>query len=118
MSSLTPGNSPTSSRLCLRYRGKAFLLDEKTPVLTIGRDLGCKLVVDDRKASRQHARVEKRSDGFYLVDTSTNGSFVEINGRQEVLVRRNDIPLEHTGRITFGGSGNDAASESADFEHL
>lgn len=109
---------PAASRLCLRYRGKAFLLDEKTPVLTIGRDLGCKLVVDDRKASRQHARVERRGDGFYLVDTSTNGSFVEINGRQEVLVRRNDIPLEQSGRITFGGTGNDPAAESADFEHL
>jgi adenylate cyclase len=118
LSSLPPSAAPAASRLCLRYRGKAFLLDEKTPVLTIGRDLGCKLVVDDRKASRQHARVERRGDAFYLVDTSTNGSFVEINGRQEVLVRRNDIPLEQSGRITFGGTGNDPAAESADFEHL
>lgn len=118
LSSLPPIGSPASSRLCLRYRGKAFLLDEKTPVLTIGRDLGCKLVVDDRKASRQHARIERRGDGFYLVDTSTNGSFVEINGRQEVMVRRNDMPLEQSGRITFGGTGNDPVAESADFEHL
>jgi hypothetical protein len=28
-----------ADRLCVRYRGKAFLLDDKTPVLTIGRDL-------------------------------------------------------------------------------
>jgi len=118
LSSLPPLEPPASGRLCLRYRGKAFLLDEKTPVLTIGRDLGCKLVVDDRKASRQHARIERQDDGFYLVDTSTNGSFVAINGRQEVLVRRHDMPLEQTGRITFGGTGNDPAASSAEFEHL
>ena len=118
LSSLPPSSPPVSSRLCLRYRGKAFLLDDKTPLLTIGRDLGCKLVVDDRKASRQHARIERREDGFYLVDTSTNGSFVAINGRQEVLVRRHDIALEQKGRITFGGTGNDPAAESAEFEHL
>ena len=98
---------PTPDRLCVRHRGKAFLLDDKTPVLTIGRDLGCKLIIDDRKASRQHARVERRNDGFYLVDTSTNGCFVTLSGRQEVMVRRHEIQLESRGQISFGNSGND-----------
>ncbi len=109
---------PLSGRLCVRYRGKAFLLDDKTPVLSIGRDLSCKLVVDDRKASRQHARIERRDDGFHLVDTSTNGSFVAINGREEVLLRRNELLLEQTGKISFGSSGKDPAADNAEFEHL
>lgn len=106
------------NRLCVRYRGKAFLLDDKTPVLTIGRDLTNKLVIDDRKASRQHARVERRGDGFYLVDTSTNGCFVTLSGRQEVMVRRHEIQLESRGQIGFGNSGNDPLADSAEFEHL
>jgi hypothetical protein len=105
-------------RLCVRHHGKAFLLDEKTPVLTIGRDLGCKLIIDDRKASRQHARIERRGDGFYLVDTSTNGCFVTQSGRQEVMVRRHEIQLESRGQISFGNSGNDPLSDIAEFEHL
>ena len=48
----------------MRYHGRAFLLDEKTTVLTLGRDLGNKLVIEDRKASRQHARIERRADGY------------------------------------------------------
>lgn len=111
-------SSPNDVRLCLRYRGKAFLLDDKTPLLTIGRDLGCKLVVDDRKASRQHARIEKRDDGFYLVDTSTNGSFVSIDGSQEVMLRRHEMLLDRSGQISFGNSNNDPIAESAEFEHL
>ena len=118
LSILGPNSVMPVNRLCVRYRGKAFLLDDKTPVLTIGRDLGCKLVIEDRKASRQHARIEKRNDGYYLIDTSTNGSFVAISGRQEVMVRRHEILLEGTGQINLGASGNDPQAEHATFEHL
>lgn len=118
LSTFGPHSTLPVNRLCVRYRGKAFLLDDKTPVLTIGRDLTNKLVIDDRKASRQHARVERRGDGFYLVDTSTNGCFVTLSGRQEVMVRRHEIQLESRGQIGFGNSGNDPLADSAEFEHL
>jgi len=119
-SSVFPVTSPppAAERLCVRYHGRAFLLDEKTPVLTLGRDLGNKLVIEDRKASRQHARIERRADGYYLVDTSTNGCFVALSGRQEHLVRRHEMLLEGSGRVCFGSSGNDPTSDHADFEHL
>jgi len=117
-SAFGPSSAVPVDRLCVRHRGKAFLLDDKTPVLTIGRDLGCKLIIDDRKASRQHARVERRGDGFYLVDTSTNGCFVTLSGRQEVMVRRHEMQLESRGQISFGNSGNDPLADIAEFEHL
>lgn len=105
-------------RLCLRYRGKAYLLDDKTQVLTIGRDTSNKLAVDDRKVSRLHARIEKRNNGYYLIDTSTNGTFVMLSGRREVLVRRNELPLDGKGQVCFGNSGNDPEAEIAEFELL
>jgi adenylate cyclase len=107
-----------AERLCVRYHGKAFLIDEKTPVLTLGRDLSCKLQIEDRKASRQHARIERRGDDFFLVDTSTNGCFVSLAGRQEVMVRRHEIQLEGNGKICFGSSSNDPSSDCANIEHL
>ena len=115
----TFGQSGTISveRLCVRHRGKAFLLDDKTPVLTIGRDLGCKLIIDDRKASRQHARVERRGDGFYLIDTSTNGSFVTLGSHTESLLRHDELLLLGEGRICFGSSSNDPKSDFFTFEH-
>ncbi len=112
------GATNSADRLCIRFRGNAYLLDDKTPVLTIGRDLGCKMVVDDRKASRQHARIEKRNDGFYLVDTSTNGSFVSIAGRQEIIIRRHEVLLEGNGRVCFGGSSNESQAQTATYEHM
>lgn len=115
---LSPESVMPTERLCVRYHGKAFLLDAKTSDLSLGRDLASKLVISDRKASRHHARIEKRGSQYFLVDTSTNGSFVTQGDGQEVMVRRHEMLLEGAGKICFGGSGNDPAVDSAEFEHL
>ena len=115
---VSPESVMPTERLCVRYHGKAFLLDAKTTDLSLGRDLASKLVISDRKASRHHARIEKRGSQYFLVDTSTNGTFVTQGEAQEVMVRRHDMLLEGAGRICFGGSGNDPAVDSAEFEHL
>lgn len=107
-----------ATRLNVCYRDQNHLLDDKMRVLTVGRDLSNKVHVDDRKASRSHARIEKRNSGFYLVDTSTNGSYVSFAGRQEVLVKHNEILLEGNGSISFGASKNDPAAACAEFEYL
>lgn len=107
-----------ADRLCLRYRGKAFLLDDKTPALTLGRDPSNKLLIEDRKASRAHGRIEKRDGHYFYIDLSTNGSFVSFPGQMEIMVRKDEIQLHGSGRICFGNSRNDALADFADFEHL
>jgi len=54
-------------KLCVRYRGKSHLLDEKTPFLTLGREHGNDVVIEDGKASRQHARIERRDGRYFLL---------------------------------------------------
>ena len=103
--------------LSVRYRGKVLILDDKLPAISLGRDLENQFVIEDRKASRQHARIERRDDGYYLVDSSTNGSFVAFAGQQELMLRRQEMRLEGNGRICFGSSGNDPAADCAEFEY-
>lgn len=107
---------PATSRLAIRYRNRTFIVDQKNQKLTFGRDLGCRVLVEDRKASRQHARIELRPGGFFLVDTSTNGSFVSQDHRQEVMIRHHEVRLEGRGWIAFGNSGNDPSADKAEFE--
>lgn len=114
-----PQNAPRiAERLCLRYRGQAYLIDSKAPVISLGRDPSCKLLVENRRVSRLHARIERRDDGYYLVDTSTNGSFLTLQGRREIMVRKHEALLDGRGIICFGSSANDTASERIEFEHL
>ena len=45
--------------------------------ITIGRSESCDLTFDDGKVSRQHARIERRQESFWVVDlNSSNGVFV------------------------------------------
>ena len=109
-------HTAAKGQMSLKFRGKTFLLDEKSGVLTIGRDLSNNLIIDDRKASRLHARIECRPDGFHLIDTSTNGTFLSYNGRPELAVRRKDMRLEGKGYICFGGSSSDPLIARLEFE--
>ncbi|MBS1190666.1 MAG: family 3 adenylate cyclase [Rhodocyclaceae bacterium] len=108
----------SSTKLCLRYHGRAYLLDNKTPILSLGRDSSSDVVIEDRKASRHHARIEKRGDQFVYVDRSTNGSYVTLAAAKETMIRRTEIVLLGAGSVCFGASANDPAADGATFEYL
>jgi predicted component of type VI protein secretion system len=93
---------PRSLRL---ERGEfALVLDLAHPGVVLGRDPRCAIVVADRKASRQHARIERRRDKFFLIDQSTNGTFVTFDGEPEIVLLREEVMLRSRGRISFGHS--------------
>lgn len=115
-SSSRPAPGPEAETLRLRYQDREFLLETRSPPLTIGRDLANQLIIEDRKVSRRHARIERRPQGYYLVDTSTNGSFLTLTGQREILIRRDEVRLDGRGRICFGSSSNDPQANRIDFE--
>jgi adenylate cyclase len=69
-----------ASRLQLRHGTTELVLDLANASVVLGRDTSCQIEILDRMASRQHARIERRSDKFFLVDQSTNGTFVSVAG--------------------------------------
>jgi hypothetical protein len=113
-----PKAAAEALHLCVRYRGQAFLLDDKATFLTLGRDPENQLVIADRKASREHARIEKHDHRYVFIDSSTNGSYVVIGDAAEVMVRRDRIDLAGSGRIFFGSSGSDPNADFAEYEYL
>jgi len=90
--------------------GRSF--DLQTGFITIGRSETCSVRLDpltERIASKQHAFIEARADGFYLTDNkSTNGTLV--NGQRIESSRLNDgdeIQLGANGvtaRVSIKGS--------------
>jgi adenylate cyclase len=92
----------SQARITLRLRDREIELGESQPALTLGRDPHSDFVINDRMASRLHARIERRRDKFVLIDQSSNGTYVTVEGEKEILLRREELILRGRGHISFG----------------
>ncbi len=103
-------------RLRLAAGGRELWFDGSgAGAVTLGRDATCDIVLDDRKASRQHARIERRRDKFVLADHSSNGTFVQIAGEPEIALRREELVLRLRGRIALGHRTGDPEASVVEF---
>jgi putative serine protease PepD len=69
-----PGEHPTGLLIRTRDGDKRF--DGSKPI-RIGRDVRSDVIADDPAVSRHHAEVQRRADGWWFVDHSNSGSFVD-----------------------------------------
>jgi len=93
---------PLPARIVLRHGATERILDESATTITLGRYAQNDIVIADRKASRLHARVERRRDKFVIVDQSSNGTYVTVDGEPEIMLRREELMLRGRGRVAFG----------------
>ena len=102
--------------LNLRYMGKVIVLDKDNPVVRMGRDAESDVLVRDRRASRHHALIELRNDRIFLVDNSTNGTFVTLTDKPELFLRLEECLLYGKGTICFAASASSKGADCAEFE--
>ncbi|MGE0853262.1 MAG: adenylate/guanylate cyclase domain-containing protein [Hyphomicrobiaceae bacterium] len=95
---------PENLRLVASFGSLAVELSSSRTVLHMGRGPENEFVVPDPLASRVHARIEYRRDRFLLIDQSLNGTYVQMQGAPEVVLRRDEITLEQAGLISLGKS--------------
>ncbi|MBL8225912.1 MAG: FHA domain-containing protein [Chromatiales bacterium] len=92
-----------SGRLRLRFRGEEVVVGEAgRPTITMGRADENDIVVKGNLISRIHARVDCAKRRFVLVDESTNGTFIQRDGGEEIYVRRDSAELTGSGIISLG----------------
>jgi class 3 adenylate cyclase len=103
-----------AARLTVRHGGEERVLDASHGVFSLGRDAASDIIIADRRASRSHARIERRRDKFVLVDQSTNGTYVTFDGEAEFALKREEVILRGRGRISFGHA-YDAEGEAVEF---
>jgi serine phosphatase RsbU (regulator of sigma subunit) len=89
----------------------------------VGRDHFCDIVLRNHTVSRQHARIVRSADGFFIEDLSSlNGTY--LNGRRlegRTPIKDQDrihlyevVTIFHEGVPPSGGSGDDMAETLAD----
>jgi class 3 adenylate cyclase len=108
-------SAKVEARLTLEVGERTMGFPPNKSVLVFGREDGCDIVVREKTASRRHARIERRGAQYVLVDESTNGTYVAIEGDREVMLRRESMMLRGRGKIALGTS-TDAAVELVLFD--
>ncbi|HKW38173.1 MAG TPA: adenylate/guanylate cyclase domain-containing protein [Burkholderiales bacterium] len=101
-------SSGVESRLTLEVAGRTMGFPPEKSVMVLGRENSCDIVVREKTASRRHARIERRGAQYVLVDESTNGTYVAIEGDREMLLRRDSVMLRGRGTIALGISTGSA----------
>lgn len=90
------------ARLELKCGNQIYELDENRPSVTLGRQIHNDVVVDDGRVSRTHARIEYRRGKYILIDQSSNGTHLLIQGKKSVVIKRDESQLIGNGLIGLG----------------
>lgn len=91
-----------SSTLTISYNATEISITDQLPCIMIGREAQCDLVIDSSYVSRFHVRIEFRRGRYVLVDQSTNGTFIRVDGDQDIYLRGEEMTLLGSGIISIG----------------
>jgi adenylate cyclase len=94
-------------KLSLTHGIQTLVLDKFSNGIVMGRDPSCDICVAERSASRHHARIERRRNKYFLIDQSTNGTYILFAGEGVIVLRREEAMLRGSGTISFGDAGGE-----------
>jgi len=92
--------------LRLNYQGQVLIRRRDSEFVTVGREPGLDIVIEEPSASRRHCHIVRRDGKFILRDHSTNGTYVTIDGEGEVHLHVDALVLHKSGWIALGMSGD------------
>lgn len=88
--------------LAVFFQGTVAEMGAAQARLTLGRISGNDLVVDDGAVSREHAEFVRRKGTIYLIDHSTNGTYVRPQVGKPRHLHREEFMLDGSGEISLG----------------
>ncbi|WP_301101602.1 adenylate/guanylate cyclase domain-containing protein [Propionivibrio sp.] len=113
---LSPEEAKLRAPFCLRYGDKLIELNESKLTIKMGRDAQSDVAIHDRRASRHHAKIERRGELIFLIDSSTNGTYVTLDGEAELFLREAECIIHGKGQICFAASASSPDADCAEFE--
>ncbi len=90
------------ARLSVFFSGTVLEMAQEQSRLTVGRTSGNDLLVDDGAVSREHAEFVRRKGAIYLIDHSTNGTYVRPQLGKSRHLHREEFLLDGSGEVSLG----------------
>lgn len=99
-------------RLRLLAAGGEVCVDDRNPIVRLGRAEDADLMLQGGLISRLHARIEASRTYFTLYDQSTNGCYVVADRGAPQFVRRDNLHLTGSGLIGLGHPPAEGAADT------
>lgn len=95
--------SPASAlNLRLVFEGRKWHVPELVKSISCGRDASSDIILKGTQVSRIHATIERRNQKVFLLDHSSNGTFLVLEDKPPFKLHREEFRLVGQGRIDFG----------------
>ncbi len=90
--------------LMMQYNKQGYVFRDKQNQFAVGRSMHCDIALEEELASRQHLTIENRRGKLFIIDLSTNGTWIKNEKGREIFLRRDEMLLPPEGEISFGKS--------------
>lgn len=94
---------------------KEMVLYSDRPLITFGREEGNDIVIENNMVSRRHGRLEYRKGGIFIVDDSTNGTFVFPMAGVKFKLHKSEHALPARGYFCLGEELDDTHPSAVQF---
>lgn len=84
------------------FASQLLVIGPERPKIRIGRATDNDITIEQEFVSRYHAEISLRGAKFFLTDSSTNGTYLQIGGSDMLRISREDVNLSGSGRILPG----------------
>lgn len=100
----TPDQPKTAPASCLilKYGKVVVIVNEARSRVEIGRQKSNDIQVANNRVSRTHAIIEFKNGQYYLTDQSSNGTYLLMEGREGITVKKDAVVLDAKGVIGPG----------------
>ena len=92
----------TRAGMELSWGRHSITVDSQQTAVSLGRQSHNELILNYERISRSHARIEYRRGRFYLIDHSSNGTYIQRPGEEAVFIKRDETQLSGSGIISLG----------------
>lgn len=101
-----------ATHIDLFHKGKAFSFSKEDLPISIGRDASqCDIPVNSHIASRVHCSLVVQDDQIGVLDTSKNGTLIQIGRNEDIAVKDKFFPLIGQGHIQLGGVAQEESNQ-------
>lgn len=90
------------------YESQLLVIGPERPKIRIGRAPENDIAIDRDFVSRYHAEISLRGDKFFLTDSSTNGTYLQVGSGDILRISREDVNLSGRGRVLPGSESGAA----------